>query len=165
MRPSREGSSPAQAISVRTAASAASREGRSTLAAGAGARAAGFWVRASIRENSGRGGKGRVKPPGYIAIEGRDAKHAFRSRVPEPGKTGPLAPASWQPGDQLPISVFAMLDDIYNKRILEFASTIPRIRRLSAREASAPAHSRLCGSTVTVDLRWKAIWSPISPMT
>jgi NifU-like protein involved in Fe-S cluster formation len=46
-----------------------------------------------------------------------------------------------------------MLDDIYNKRILEFAGTIPRIGRLSAPDASATAHSRLCGSTVTVDLK------------
>jgi len=46
-----------------------------------------------------------------------------------------------------------MLDDIYNKRILEFAGTIPRIGRLSGPDASATAHSRLCGSTVTVDLK------------
>jgi NifU-like protein involved in Fe-S cluster formation len=46
-----------------------------------------------------------------------------------------------------------MLDDIYNKRILEFAGTIPRIGRLSDPDASATAHSRLCGSTVTVDLK------------
>ena len=46
-----------------------------------------------------------------------------------------------------------MLDDIYNKRILEFAGTIPRLGRLPAPDASATAHSRLCGSTVTVDLR------------
>jgi NifU-like protein involved in Fe-S cluster formation len=46
-----------------------------------------------------------------------------------------------------------MLDDIYNKRILEFAGTIPRIGRLPEPDASATAHSRLCGSTVTVDLK------------
>ena len=46
-----------------------------------------------------------------------------------------------------------MLDDIYNKRILEFAGTIPRIGRLSEPDATATAHSRLCGSTVTVDLK------------
>lgn len=45
-----------------------------------------------------------------------------------------------------------MLDDIYNKRILEFAGTIPRLGRLPSPDASATAHSRLCGSTVTVDL-------------
>ena len=46
-----------------------------------------------------------------------------------------------------------MLDDIYNKRILELAADIPRIGRLPAPDASATAHSRLCGSTVTVDVR------------
>jgi NifU-like protein involved in Fe-S cluster formation len=46
-----------------------------------------------------------------------------------------------------------MLDDIYNKRILEFAGTIPRIGRQPRPDASATAHSRLCGSTVTVDLK------------
>ena len=46
-----------------------------------------------------------------------------------------------------------MLDDIYNKRILEFAGSIPRLGRLASPDASATAHSRLCGSTVTVDLK------------
>ena len=46
-----------------------------------------------------------------------------------------------------------MIDDIYNKRILEFAGNIPRIGRLSEPDATATAHSRLCGSTVTVDLK------------
>ena len=45
-----------------------------------------------------------------------------------------------------------MLDDVYNKRILELAANIPRIGRLAAPDASATAHSKLCGSTVTVDL-------------
>ncbi len=45
-----------------------------------------------------------------------------------------------------------MLDDIYNKRILSFAGSIPRLGRLDAPDATATAHSRLCGSTVTVDL-------------
>ena len=46
-----------------------------------------------------------------------------------------------------------MLDDIYNKEILRFAGTIPRLGRLDDPDASATAHSRLCGSTVTVDLK------------
>jgi NifU-like protein involved in Fe-S cluster formation len=46
-----------------------------------------------------------------------------------------------------------MLDDIYNKRILSFAGSIPRLGRLEAPDATATAHSRLCGSTVTVDLK------------
>lgn len=46
-----------------------------------------------------------------------------------------------------------MLDDIYNRRILELAAGIGRIGRLDAPDASATAHSRLCGSTVTIDLK------------
>ena len=45
-----------------------------------------------------------------------------------------------------------MLNDIYNRRILELAADIPRLGRLSSPDASATAHSKLCGSTVTVDL-------------
>jgi len=46
-----------------------------------------------------------------------------------------------------------MLNDIYNRRILELASGIPRLGRLDHPDASATAHSKLCGSIVTVDLR------------
>ncbi|MBV8840166.1 MAG: iron-sulfur cluster assembly scaffold protein [Alphaproteobacteria bacterium] len=46
-----------------------------------------------------------------------------------------------------------MLNDVYNRRILELAGTIPRIGRLEAPDASATAHSKLCGSTVTIDLK------------
>jgi NifU-like protein involved in Fe-S cluster formation len=45
-----------------------------------------------------------------------------------------------------------MLNDIYNKKILELAADIPRLGRLESPTASARAHSRLCGSTVTVDV-------------
>ena len=45
-----------------------------------------------------------------------------------------------------------MLDDVYNRRILELAADIPRQGRLASPDASATAHSKLCGSTVTVDL-------------
>ncbi len=45
-----------------------------------------------------------------------------------------------------------MLNDIYNRRILELAAGIPRLGRLGHPDASATAHSKLCGSTVTVDL-------------
>lgn len=47
-----------------------------------------------------------------------------------------------------------MLDDVYNKRILELAADIPRLGRLERPDASATAHSKLCGSTVTVDLTY-----------
>ena len=46
-----------------------------------------------------------------------------------------------------------MLNEVYNKRILELAGNIPRLGRLPVPGASATAHSRLCGSTVTVDLQ------------
>jgi NifU-like protein involved in Fe-S cluster formation len=45
-----------------------------------------------------------------------------------------------------------MLNEIYNRRILELAASIPRLGRLASPDASATARSRLCGSTVTVDL-------------
>jgi NifU-like protein involved in Fe-S cluster formation len=46
-----------------------------------------------------------------------------------------------------------MLNEIYNSRILELAGNIPRIGRLPSPDASATAHSKLCGSTVTIDLK------------
>lgn len=46
-----------------------------------------------------------------------------------------------------------MLNDIYSRRILELAANIPHLGRLSEPDASATAHSKLCGSTVTVDLK------------
>ena len=47
----------------------------------------------------------------------------------------------------------AMINDIYNKRIIELAGSIPRLGRLDAPDATATAHSKLCGSTVVVDLK------------
>ena len=46
-----------------------------------------------------------------------------------------------------------MLNDVYNRRIIELAGTIPRIGRLADPDATATAHSKLCGSTVTIDLK------------
>lgn len=46
-----------------------------------------------------------------------------------------------------------MLNDVYNRRIIELAASIPRIGRLAEPDASATAHSKLCGSTVTVELK------------
>src|ERR1700761_2658513 len=48
-----------------------------------------------------------------------------------------------------------MINEIYNQRILELAGNIPRLGRLANPDASAKAHSRLCGSTVVIDLRVK----------
>ncbi|TGV76207.1 iron-sulfur cluster assembly scaffold protein, partial [Mesorhizobium sp. M00.F.Ca.ET.149.01.1.1] len=46
-----------------------------------------------------------------------------------------------------------MIDDVYNAKILGFAGNIGRIGRLDDADATARAHSKLCGSTVTVDLK------------
>jgi NifU-like protein involved in Fe-S cluster formation len=46
-----------------------------------------------------------------------------------------------------------MLNDIYNRRILELAADIPLLGRLPSPDATATVRSKLCGSTVTVDLR------------
>lgn len=48
-----------------------------------------------------------------------------------------------------------MLNEVYNRRILELAADIPRLGRLAAPDATATAHSKLCGSTVTVDVAVK----------
>ena len=46
-----------------------------------------------------------------------------------------------------------MINEVYNRKILEFAADIPRLQRLDAPDATATAISRLCGSKVTVDLK------------
>jgi len=56
------------------------------------------------------------------------------------------------PPDPSRFSKSHMLDSIYNRRILELAGDIPRLGRLAAPDATARAHSKLCGSTVIVDL-------------
>lgn len=45
------------------------------------------------------------------------------------------------------------LSEIYNQRILELSANIAAAERLSDADATATAHSKLCGSTVTVDLK------------
>ena len=45
------------------------------------------------------------------------------------------------------------MNDLYSEKILHFAANIPALGRLDAPDASAKAHSRLCGSTVVVDLK------------
>ena len=49
----------------------------------------------------------------------------------------------------------AMINEIYNTRILELAADIPRQGRLAHQDATATIHSKLCGSTVTIDLAMK----------
>lgn len=46
-----------------------------------------------------------------------------------------------------------MINEVYNAKILGFAGNIGRIGRLDHPDATAKAHSKLCGSTVTVDLK------------
>lgn len=46
-----------------------------------------------------------------------------------------------------------MISDVYNAKILDFAGNIPHIGRLENPDATAKAHSKLCGSTVIVDLK------------
>jgi NifU-like protein involved in Fe-S cluster formation len=46
-------------------------------------------------------------------------------------------------------------NDIYSQRILVLAASIPRTKRLASPGATATAHSKLCGSMVTVDLSMK----------
>jgi NifU-like protein involved in Fe-S cluster formation len=48
-----------------------------------------------------------------------------------------------------------MIDDVYNAKILAFAGNIVRIGRLERPDATARAHSKLCGSIVTVDLNMR----------
>ncbi len=62
-----------------------------------------------------------------------------------PHITGDLAPATRYN--------VAMINEIYNQKILAFAADIPRLQRLPDADATAVAHSRLCGSKVTVDLK------------
>ena len=49
----------------------------------------------------------------------------------------------------------ADLDEIYNSRILELAGATTRGERLQSPDATASAHSKLCGSAVSIDLKLK----------
>jgi NifU-like protein involved in Fe-S cluster formation len=49
----------------------------------------------------------------------------------------------------------AELDEIYNTRILELAGATTRNTRLANPDARAVAHSKLCGSTVSIELSLK----------
>ncbi|RCL00086.1 MAG: Nitrogen-fixing NifU domain-containing protein [Candidatus Tokpelaia sp. JSC189] len=46
-----------------------------------------------------------------------------------------------------------MINEIYNSKILEYAARIGRLGRLANPDASAHKHSKLCGSTITIDLK------------
>jgi NifU-like protein involved in Fe-S cluster formation len=83
--------------------------------------------------------------------------HQAGIHVGEPFAFAPTIPIYWvnqdaQPNTRVKIRR-AMLNEVYNHRILELAGGIPRIGRLAAPDATATAHSKLCGSTVTIDLK------------
>jgi len=46
----------------------------------------------------------------------------------------------------------ADLNEMYNSKLLELAADIPHSQRLPHPDATATAHSKLCGSTVSIDL-------------
>lgn len=46
-----------------------------------------------------------------------------------------------------------MIDDVYNSKLLQFAGNIGRVGVIEAPDASAKAVSKLCGSTVSIDLK------------
>lgn len=45
-----------------------------------------------------------------------------------------------------------MIDDVYNSKLLQLAGNITRLGLLVDAQATAKAHSKLCGSTITVSL-------------
>ena len=47
-----------------------------------------------------------------------------------------------------------MLDNVYNTKILEYAGNIQNVGQLEQFDAGAKAHSKLCGSTVEVFLKF-----------
>lgn len=49
----------------------------------------------------------------------------------------------------------AELEDIYSEKVLLLSGTIPRTGRLRDADATASAHSKLCGSRITVDLKMR----------
>ncbi|GAA5104969.1 iron-sulfur cluster assembly scaffold protein [Bartonella jaculi] len=46
-----------------------------------------------------------------------------------------------------------MIDNIYSEKILEYAAHISKVGRINNPDATSKKHARLCGSTVTVDLK------------
>lgn len=49
----------------------------------------------------------------------------------------------------------ADLNEIYNSKLLELAANIPLSARLPEPDATVTAHSKLCGSTVTIDVNMR----------
>jgi NifU-like protein involved in Fe-S cluster formation len=59
-----------------------------------------------------------------------------------------------QPGQQ-PTETMTELSDLYSERIIALAAAIPPAGHLAAPDATASAHSKLCGSTISVELALK----------
>jgi NifU-like protein involved in Fe-S cluster formation len=68
------------------------------------------------------------------------------------GGLGKVSPAGTGVRDKLDEHM-TELSEIYNQRILELSANIPLAERLPDADATATAHSKLCGSTVTVDIK------------
>jgi NifU-like protein involved in Fe-S cluster formation len=49
----------------------------------------------------------------------------------------------------------AELNDIYSTRLLDIAANMARTKRLDDPDVTATAHSKLCGSTITVDMAFE----------
>jgi NifU-like protein involved in Fe-S cluster formation len=86
----------------------------------------------------------------YVALAGPD--HKARRLAARVAHEKPVGCKSLAFAGAGPYIGWTMLSDVYNRRILELAAHIPRIGRLDRPDATAVAHSRLCGSKVTVDL-------------
>jgi NifU-like protein involved in Fe-S cluster formation len=103
-----------------------------------------------------------------VPLDGTDAAFVrFQATMPAPKQQAPFSslpsdtyivaltrPAiNGFPGYAAVMRTPSMLNDVYNRKILELAGSIPRIGKLDQPDASATAHSKLCGSTVSIDLK------------
>ena len=91
------------------------------------------------------------RPDWFLFPAPRDAAGLYFRRAPP--YIGPWAAPAKGGRSKGIRDLHLMLNDIYNKRIIELAGNIPRLGRLAAPDASATAHSKLCGSTVKIDLK------------
>lgn len=69
----------------------------------------------------------------------------------EPSGLAPARPTDWMKMADREGTSAATYEDLYNSDILRLVGNMPRIGRLPAPDATSTLHSRMCGSTVTVD--------------
>jgi NifU-like protein involved in Fe-S cluster formation len=86
--------------------------------------------------------RGEILPTPPACLASADAPILYNTQPGRRNQAAAITPTAEQ-----------MLNEVYNSRILELAGNIPRLGRLAQPDATATAHSKLCGSTVTVDLR------------